>query len=113
MEDKSLLVATYEGEHNHEPTNISPRQTLCSPDSTSRSSIINSTSSDQVTTKPFNNSTTTALDLTLSTSSRDQDQPSIQEYCEKNRNMIEQYMASLAKDPNFTLALAEAVARTL
>lgn len=112
-EDKTFLVATYEGEHNHDP-NGSPGHSMYSPDSLSRSSR-SSTVSCPVTSSPFQ--TEVALDLTLSSPTHDHKekprQTSLEDNISSNTNKVEEYVASLAKDPSFTVALAAAVARSL
>lgn len=91
MEDKSLLVATYEGEHNH-GVEGSLGKSLSSP----------------VMNNPFQSASVKGIGIDLNQSGAD---------VEKSRNSdetrMEDFVASLAKDPNFTLALAAAVARSM
>lgn len=111
MEDKSFLVATYEGEHNHDVQCSSLGQSssllanYCSP----KSSILHCP--DYQTTDSFGSHDT--LDLTLSGSNQETRSPKnlMQECYDKKK--IEEYVASLTKDPSFTIALAEAVASSI
>lgn len=119
VEDDSVLVASYDGEHNHEP-NGSHGQYLCSPHtSSSKISITNHVLKCPIEIPPLQPSI--ALDLTLSSPSNQQkENPSKRsmEDCGKinnncNKNYIEEYVASLTKDPTFSVALAAAVASSM
>ncbi|KAL3566070.1 hypothetical protein D5086_031485 [Populus alba] len=120
VDDDSVLVATYDGEHNHEP-NGSHGQYLCSPNSSSsKNSITNHVLKCPIEIPPLQPSI--ALDLTLSSPSINQqkEKPSKRsmEDCDKinnnhSKNYIEEYVASLTKDPNFSVALAAAVASSM
>ncbi|KAF8400529.1 hypothetical protein HHK36_013828 [Tetracentron sinense] len=120
VEDESVLVATYEGEHNH--------AVLGSPEGSSsldHGSIRGSVASfpQSINVDPFR--PTITLDLTLSRANQDIERvsdSSVEENNNNNNNMInnysnasriQEYVASLTEDPNFTGALAAAVARTL
>ncbi|KAK8484294.1 hypothetical protein V6N11_013091 [Hibiscus sabdariffa] len=106
VEDKSYVVATYDGQHNHDVDSTAAGQSLSS------SSIFSPATSIPV--RP-----TVTLDLNLSGSdiSQNRRNPSsvMHDYSSSNANnkSIEDYVASLTKDPNFTLALAAAVARSI
>ncbi|KAJ4826464.1 hypothetical protein Tsubulata_019431 [Turnera subulata] len=115
VEDKSLLVATYEGEHNHSP-NESPRQSSHSPNSSPKSSMADIPCHHPVPTNTFQPSVT--LDLSLSSSKPEIAKPSQISGREDNSrrssyNQLEDYVTSLTKDPDFTVALATAVVRSM
>lgn len=110
MEDKSFLVATYEGEHNHDVQCSSLGQSsslanYCSP----KSSIAHCP--DYQTTDSFGSDVT--LDLTLSGSNQETRPPRNLMQVGDDTKKIEEYVASLTKDPSFTLALADAVASSI
>ncbi|KAL4650734.1 hypothetical protein ACB092_01G109300 [Castanea dentata] len=113
MEDKSILVATYDGEHNHEAHGSLG-------DSSSSSDIVNTGSIANVFSPPcmaYNNpfQPAIALDLSLSVPNQESRIP-FQNFVEdyhSNYNKIEEYVASLTKDANFTAALAAAVASSI
>ncbi|OMO90700.1 DNA-binding WRKY [Corchorus olitorius] len=121
VEDKSFLIVTYEGKHNHD-VNSKPGQSLSST-STDSSAIMHSPTSFgyPVLDNPFR--PTVTLDLTLSGSNLENNlnPPNIngmKDYCsnkdDNNKLLrIEDYVASITKDPNFTVALAAAVARSI
>lgn len=119
-EDDSVLVASYDGEHNHEP-NGSHGQYLCSAksSSSSKSSITIHGPKFPIETPPLQPSI--ALDLTLSSpDNQHREKPSQRsmEVCEKidknySTKYIEEYVASLTTDPSFSVALAAAVARSM
>ncbi|KAL4332151.1 hypothetical protein GQ457_07G044000 [Hibiscus cannabinus] len=99
-EDPSVLVATYEGEHNH--TLHSPAPAALSSANNPRSAPVSSSSSAPATV---------TLDLMKPAGSDDVtekptqqvDQPAIQQV------LVQQMAASLTRNPNFTAALAAAI----
>ncbi|KAL4304560.1 hypothetical protein GQ457_10G002940 [Hibiscus cannabinus] len=105
LDDKAFLMATYEGHHNHD---VDPTigQSLSSPGSSAKISATTPTSEFRVPVNPFRPGIT--LDLNLSGSDHENSN-------NENRNdkRIEDCVASLAKDPGFTAALAAAVARSI
>ncbi|XP_022730379.1 probable WRKY transcription factor 40 [Durio zibethinus] len=112
VEDKSFLLATYEGQHNHD-VNSTPGQSLSFTDS---SGILSTTSfAYPVLDNPFR--PTITLDLSLSGSNSRNPWKVTQDYRtsndDDNSKRIEDYVASITKDPNFTVALAAAVARSI
>ncbi|KAL5558223.1 hypothetical protein UlMin_034434 [Ulmus minor] len=127
MENKSILVATYEGEHNHDvKTNDSEGKfSLSSPDREAKRSKVNFSSEMTSSTSTSNPSgSAITLDLTLSGSGsgsgNNQDRQMNREIPgqnllgdNNNYGKIDDYVASLSKDHNFTVALAEAVARSI
>ncbi|KAI9107020.1 hypothetical protein K1719_022548 [Acacia pycnantha] len=88
LQDRSILVATYEGEHNHGV--VDPK--------TPRGSIVD----DREATK-FND---VELPTWILTDRRHSTE-------DLSNFRIEQFVGSLIKDPNFTVSLAEAVARSI
>ncbi|XLU21235.1 hypothetical protein S245_057301 [Arachis hypogaea] len=109
IHDKSILVATYDGEHNH----------AAIQDSSMPSS---STPKGSVANKNNNNNSKNNNDLPLPILENykkwSHQTDSIRLYCDdvtmqKSNTKIEEYANSLIKDPEFTAALAEAVARTI
>lgn len=104
MEDKRYLVATYEGEHNHE-AECSLGQSFA----LAKSSGFPSPESSNTFRSNL------PLDLTLSGSSEENKRPSLnsmQDYHNKKMK-IEEFVASLIKDPDFTIGLAAAVASSI
>uniref|UniRef100_A0A2N9H603 WRKY domain-containing protein n=1 Tax=Fagus sylvatica TaxID=28930 RepID=A0A2N9H603_FAGSY len=108
MEDKSVLVATYDGEHNHDAYGSLG-------ESSSSSSLMADIISPpyMANNNPFR--PPIALDLSLSMPNQENrrlSQNFVEDY-HSNYNKIEDYVASLTKDPNFTAALAAAVASSI
>lgn len=88
-EDRSILVATYEGEHNHG----NPSQPTAPNGSSSGGSVSRHSSG-------ANNVT---LDLTQPGSRQEDESPKLP------RSLVEQMAWSLTKDPGFKAALATAI----
>ncbi|KAJ8775428.1 hypothetical protein K2173_023193 [Erythroxylum novogranatense] len=108
VEEKSLVVATYEGEHNHDPCDQWLRQSLNS--SLSPMDTAATKTQFPATTVPFQQAVV-PLDLTLSSPSQEKSRPAEGRSTSTNTT-IEQCLASLTNDPSFTAALATAVARS-
>lgn len=108
-EDMSFLVATYEGEHNHDVQCSSVGQSFslanyCSP----TSSILRC---PDYQTDSLGSDVT--LDLTLSGSNQEtRPSKNLMQLCD-NKRTIDEYVASLTKDPSLAIALAEAVASSI
>ncbi|XVF48285.1 hypothetical protein PTKIN_Ptkin03bG0177800 [Pterospermum kingtungense] len=115
LEDKSFLLARYEGEHNHDVKSTAG-QSL----SSTYSSVIPASTTITpypVLGNPFR--PTITLDLTLSESNIENSRNPhnfMQDYStstDRNKRIEDCIAASLTKDPNFTVALAAAVARSI
>ncbi|XP_059643651.1 probable WRKY transcription factor 40 [Cornus florida] len=119
MDDESVLVVTYEGEHNHGPNSTAAGTSTSLIDSSIKGSVTDSPR--PVTVGSTSLRPTVNLDLTLSRENKDTTTPSqnvTQDHFKNNKNnnsnrtRIGQYVTSLTKDPNFTAAIAAAVARS-
>lgn len=114
-------MATYEGQHNHDVNAIPPAGQSLASSATATASTTTSSFPYPVLDNPFR--PTITLDLTLSGSDKQNcsNSPSTTvlhdqstSCCEDDDNKrIEDYVSSLTKDPNFTVALAAAVARSI
>lgn len=96
IHDRSILVATYDGEHNHGVPNESFKPSSSTPKGSSIS----------------NNKLPTTLNDKEATNTRLCENV-MQQFGYGRHIKIEEYASSLIKDPDFTAALAEAVARTV
>ncbi|KAI4316397.1 hypothetical protein L6164_024381 [Bauhinia variegata] len=99
LRDNSILVATYDGEHNH-----GPLDDLLKPSS----SVLKSSIADSPSPILIDDKEATAIDVALSGWSRTETRQT-ENSAQQHKN-IEEYVGSLIKDPNFTVALAETVA---
>ncbi|CAN8233581.1 unnamed protein product [Cochlearia groenlandica] len=106
VEDQSVLVATYEGEHNHPM----PSSHIDSNNSLNRY-ISAGASTPQATAATNRASNLTGLVTTTvdMTESKKVSSPSRIDFPEVHKLLVEQMASSLTKDPNFTAALAAAV----
>ncbi|KAF2321520.1 hypothetical protein GH714_000265 [Hevea brasiliensis] len=103
IEDQSVLVATYEGEHNH-PHPSQMEATSAATRSLTIGSVPCSASLGS-------SGPTITLDLTKSSKSNNdaRSSKSRMEAPEARQFLVEQMASSLTKDPNFTAALAAAI----
>ncbi|MED6170824.1 hypothetical protein PIB30_034818 [Stylosanthes scabra] len=99
IDDKSILVATYDGEHNHAAIHDS----LIPSSSTPKGSVANNITNNYNNYHYCKNN-----DLPFTILENDKNWPH-----QRGSSKIEEYASSLIKDPEFTAALAEAVARTI
>ncbi|KAL2317981.1 hypothetical protein Fmac_031857 [Flemingia macrophylla] len=107
IHDKSILVATYDGEHNHGALHES---------SSSTPKGLPVANKLPLTSKP-NDKETMNIDLALcgwsQTDKKRHCEDAMQQRDQGSNIKIEEYVSSLVKDPGFTMSLAEAVARTI
>ncbi|KAE8700306.1 putative WRKY transcription factor [Hibiscus syriacus] len=116
MEDKSYVVATYEGQHNHD---VDPPGAGKSLSSSCNSPIFSPAPATSVPFplpgNPFRPAITLELTLSGSDVLQNRRNPTslMHDYISNNNKSIEDCVASLIKYPNFTPALAAAVARSI
>ncbi|KAK7377126.1 hypothetical protein VNO80_02546 [Phaseolus coccineus] len=103
LHDKSILVATYDGEHNHGALHESSSST---PRGSSTANQLPSMANDKEAMNIL------ALSGWSQTDSRYIEEVMHQHNYGSNIK-VEEYVSSLIKDPEFTMSLAEAVARTI
>ncbi|OAY36998.1 probable WRKY transcription factor 40 [Manihot esculenta] len=103
IEDQSVLVATYEGEHNH------PHPSQMEATSAATRSL--NLGSVPCSATLGSSGPTITLDLTKSNKSNNEPRSSKSrvETPEAQQLLVEQMASSLTKDPNFTAALAAAI----
>ncbi|KAE9586439.1 hypothetical protein Lal_00044785 [Lupinus albus] len=103
VNDSSIIVATYDGEHNHD--------SFLPSSSTPKGSMGNN---NLPLTIIENYKEALNIDHALSTNKRVCKDIMEQNYNDNNNNLkIGEYVSSLMKDPEFTIAIAEAVAQSI
>jgi len=103
LHDKSILVATYDGEHNHGAIHESSS-------STPRGSSV----ANQLPTIANDKEAMNILALSgWSQTDRRHSEEVMHQHNYDSNIKVEEYVSSLIKDPEFTMSLAEAVARTI
>lgn len=101
VEDQSVLVATYEGEHNHpHPSQM---------DSTSGSSRGTNTVGSVPCSASHGSTITFELGKSKSSGNDGVVKPRIDQAPEMKKYLVEQMASTLTKDANFTTALAAAI----
>ncbi|XP_061354324.1 probable WRKY transcription factor 40 isoform X1 [Gastrolobium bilobum] len=109
IHDRSILVATYDGEHNHGIIHKSLRpssSTLTGTSMTNNSPLTIIPNGKDAMNIDFAPSGWAQTDMRLC-------EDVMQQHDHGSNIKIEEYVSSLIKDPDFTVALAEAVARTI
>ncbi|KAK7260942.1 hypothetical protein RIF29_27244 [Crotalaria pallida] len=101
MHDRSILVATYDGEHNHGAFH----ESFLPSSSTPKGSLSNNL---PLTIMPNDKEALINIDHATRLYENVMKQSG-----HGNNNKIEEYVSSLIKDPDFTVALAEAVVRSV